>query len=60
MRRRIVASRGRYNENGAITQHCELLKGKCTNTITTVTKDNYILVKKEEAYAKKSNDKNGR
>ena len=28
--------------------------------ITTVTKDNYILVKKEEAYAKKSNDENGR
>lgn len=46
MRRRIVASRGRYNENGAITQHCELLKGKCTNTITTVTKDNLVLVRK--------------
>ena len=60
MRRRIVASRGRYKEDGSTSQHGELLEGRCTNTITTIQKDNYVLVKKEEAYAKKSNDENGR
>jgi len=39
----IAACRGRYNEDGSIQQQLELNRSSCTNTITTVQKDNYVL-----------------
>lgn len=39
----VVASRGRYNENGTISQHYEANTDKISNTLTTVEKDNYLL-----------------
>ena len=39
----VVASRGRYNENGTISQHYEANTDKVSNTLTTVEKDNYLL-----------------
>lgn len=41
----IVASRGRYIDDGSTKQNAELNKTGLTNTITTVEKDNYVLVK---------------
>lgn len=43
----IVASRGRYNEWG-IEQHFEPRFDGLTNTITTVQKDNYVVVLVED------------
>lgn len=40
----IIASRGRYNEDGKIEQNYEIRGNECTNTITTVQKDNLVLV----------------
>ena len=40
---KIIASRGRYNEDGTTEQHVELQESGLTNTITTVQKDNYLL-----------------
>lgn len=41
----IVASRGRYDENGNIHQNLEPNKNGLANTLTTVSKDNYLLIK---------------
>ena len=38
----LVASRGRF-KNGAYSQQAEINNTGCTNTITTVLKDNLIL-----------------
>ncbi len=38
------AMRGRYDENGKIKQHLELKEEQTSNTITTVQKDNVVLV----------------
>lgn len=43
----IVASRGRYDENGNVEQHLEINDTGCTNTLTTVQKDNYVLEPKK-------------
>lgn len=43
--------RGRYDENGKIQQRLEPRPDGCTNTITTVTKDNLVLEK--ESYCLK-------
>lgn len=40
----VIASRGRYNENGNISQNYEVRGNEFTNTITTVQKDNMVLV----------------
>lgn len=40
----VLASRGRYNENGDISQNYEVRGNEFTNTITTVQKDNMVLV----------------
>lgn len=45
---KIVASRGRYNEDGTTEQHFEVQENGLTNTITTVQKDNYLLEPKIE------------
>jgi DNA (cytosine-5)-methyltransferase 1 len=42
---KIVASRGRYNEDSDIEQHLEPRKDGLTNTITSVQKDNYVAIK---------------
>jgi DNA-cytosine methyltransferase len=39
----IVASRGRYNEDGSTSQQYEPNKDGVSNTITTVTKDNLVV-----------------
>lgn len=39
----IAASRGRYDENGNVQQNLEVNLTGCSNTITTVQKDNYVL-----------------
>lgn len=41
----VIASRGRYNEDGKINQNYEVLGNKYTNTITTVQKDNLLAEK---------------
>lgn len=41
----IVASRGRYDNNGRIYQNLEPNEEGITNTLTTVAKDNYLLIK---------------
>jgi len=41
----IAASRGRYKENGETEQRFESRADGCTNTITSVQKDNYICIK---------------
>lgn len=41
----IVASRGRYDDKGKIYQNLEPNEDGITNTLTTVTKDNYLLIK---------------
>ena len=38
------AMRGRYDENGKIKQHLELKEEQTSNTITTVQKDNIVVV----------------
>lgn len=38
------AMRGRYDENGKIKQHLELKEEQTSNTITTVQKDNVVVV----------------
>jgi len=38
----VVASRGRYTDNGSIEQQFEINDSGTTNTITTVQKDNYV------------------
>lgn len=43
----VVASRGRYNADGTTSQHFEVNNSGCTNTITTVQKDNYIMEEKQ-------------
>ena len=45
------AYRGRYNEDGSISQRLELRKDNKTNTITTVQKDNVLT--KDEVYWRK-------
>jgi DNA-cytosine methyltransferase len=45
------AYRGRYNEDGSISQRLELRKDQKTNTITTVQKDNVLT--KDEVYWRK-------
>ena len=40
------AIRGRYNENGKIEQKLELREDGCTNTLTTVEKDNVVIERK--------------
>lgn len=40
----VIASRGRYNKDGQINQNYEVRGNKYTNTITTVQKDNLVLV----------------
>lgn len=40
----ILASRGRYNTDGKVEQNYELRGSEFTNTITTVNKDNLVLV----------------
>ena len=45
------AYRGRYNEDGLISQRLELRKDNKTNTITTVQKDNVLT--KDEVYWRK-------
>jgi len=42
---KIVAQRGRYTEDGKIVQKLEVRKDGITNTITTVQKDNMVLIK---------------
>lgn len=37
-----AAIRGRYSDNGSIVQRLELRPDKCTNTLTSVQKDNII------------------
>lgn len=37
------AIRGRYNEQGGIEQKLEIRKDECSNTITTIQKDNVII-----------------
>jgi DNA (cytosine-5)-methyltransferase 1 len=39
----VMASRGRYNEEGKIEQNYELNNEGITNTLTSVQKDNYLL-----------------
>lgn len=39
----VIASRGRYNEDGSISQHYEPNISGLSNTLTTVEKDNYTL-----------------
>lgn len=39
----IVASRGRYGEDGTIEQHLEPRNDGTTNTLTSVQKDNYVV-----------------
>lgn len=39
----IAASRGRYKENGNTEQNIEVNKEGVSNTLTTATKDNYVL-----------------
>lgn len=41
----VIASRGRYNEDGQINQNYEVRGNKYTNTITTVQKDNLLAEK---------------
>lgn len=41
----IAASRGRYNSDGTTSQKLEINNTGNTNTITSVQKDNYVLVK---------------
>ena len=48
---RAAAYRGRYNEDGSISQKLELRKDEKTNTITTVQKDNVLT--KDEVYWRK-------
>jgi hypothetical protein len=38
-----AAIRGRYSNNGSIVQRLELRPDKCTNTLTSVQKDNIIV-----------------
>lgn len=38
----VIASRGRYNEDGQINQNYEVRGNEYTNTITTVQKDNLL------------------
>lgn len=48
------ASRGRYNDDGIIFQNLEINETGCSNTLTTVLKDNYILESKviiDDTYA---------
>ncbi|WP_141543985.1 DNA (cytosine-5-)-methyltransferase [Bacillus wiedmannii] len=42
---KILALRGRYNENGLTKQQAEFRNDDVTNTLTTVTKDNLLLIK---------------
>lgn len=37
-----AAIRGRYSDNGSIVQRLELRPDKCTNTLTSVQKDNIM------------------
>jgi DNA (cytosine-5)-methyltransferase 1 len=39
----VMASRGRYNEDGKVEQNYELNKEGITNTLTSVQKDNYLV-----------------
>lgn len=39
-----VAMQGRYNERGTVEQHLEPRYDELTNTITTVQKDNLVLI----------------
>jgi DNA (cytosine-5)-methyltransferase 1 len=39
----VMASRGRYNEEGKVEQNYELNKEGITNTLTSVQKDNYLV-----------------
>ena len=41
----IVASRGRYGEDGTIEQHLEPRDDGVTNTLTSIQKDNYVAIK---------------
>lgn len=38
-----AAIRGRYTADGSVTQHLEPRPDMCTNTITTVEKDNVLI-----------------
>lgn len=38
-----AAIRGRYSDDGGIMQHLELRPDDCTNTLTSVQKDNVIV-----------------
>ena len=40
-----AALRGRYDENGKVKQRLELRPDRNTNTVTTVEKDNVIIIK---------------
>lgn len=40
---KILAMRGRYNDKGVVEQQLEPRKDDCTNTLTTVQKDNLLL-----------------
>ena len=50
---KIVASRGRYDENGKVYQNFESRKDGLTNTITSVQKDNYLRVECIKSYIRK-------
>ena len=39
----VCAMRGRYNEDGSISQNLELIDDNCSHTITTVQKDCLII-----------------
>ena len=39
-----AAIRGRYTEDGDIVQHLELRPDLCTNTLTSVQKDNVLVI----------------
>lgn len=47
----VCAMRGRYNEDGTTTQQFEPNYTGCTNTITTVAKDNLIIEIKSRFYS---------
>lgn len=54
----IVASRGRYNADGSTSQNYEFNETGCTNTITTIQKDNLVVepkivdIKSSEKFAR--------
>lgn len=56
---KIGASRGRYNEDGTISQKLEIRKDEKSNTITSVQKDNYVIrgVVKNRGELKERNEK---